>query len=86
MKIILSGYGRMGKEVEQIANDRGHQIVARIDTAEGWTTLQYPKNEQLVVIDFSQTGAVLDVYRFCFDNKLPVVSTTLRLARRQYST
>ncbi|MBU2555462.1 MAG: 4-hydroxy-tetrahydrodipicolinate reductase [Bacteroidetes bacterium] len=76
MKIILSGYGRMGKEVEQIAHDRGHQVVARINTAEEWTALQYPKNEQLVVIDFSQTDAVLGVYRYCFDNQMPVVSGT----------
>ena len=31
MKIILLGYGKMGHEVEQIALQRGHEIVARID-------------------------------------------------------
>lgn len=31
MKIALIGYGRMGHMIEQIALERGHQIVARID-------------------------------------------------------
>ena len=31
MKIALIGYGRMGHMIEQIAIERGHQIVARID-------------------------------------------------------
>ena len=31
MKIILLGYGKMGKIIEGIAVNRGHQIAARID-------------------------------------------------------
>lgn len=31
MKIALIGYGKMGKEIERIALDRGHQIVSIID-------------------------------------------------------
>lgn len=31
MKIALIGYGKMGKEIEQIALSRGHQIVSIID-------------------------------------------------------
>ena len=31
MKIALIGYGKMGKEIEKIALDRGHEIVAIID-------------------------------------------------------
>ncbi|HTY09483.1 MAG TPA: 4-hydroxy-tetrahydrodipicolinate reductase [Bacteroidota bacterium] len=31
MKIILLGYGRMGRDVEQAALERGHSIVARYD-------------------------------------------------------
>ena len=31
MKIALLGYGRMGKTIEQIAIERGHSIVAKID-------------------------------------------------------
>ena len=31
MKIALIGYGKMGKMIEQIAIDRGHDIVSIID-------------------------------------------------------
>ena len=31
MKIALIGYGKMGKEIERIAIERGHQIVSIID-------------------------------------------------------
>ena len=30
MKIALLGYGRMGKEIEKIALQKGHEIVLRI--------------------------------------------------------
>ena len=31
MKIALIGYGKMGKEIEKIALNRGHEIVSIID-------------------------------------------------------
>jgi len=31
MKIALIGYGKMGREIEKIAIDRGHRIVSKID-------------------------------------------------------
>lgn len=31
MKIALIGYGKMGKTIEQIALNRGHQIVSIVD-------------------------------------------------------
>ena len=31
MKIILVGYGRMGKEVEAVCLKKGHEIVAKVD-------------------------------------------------------
>ncbi|NLI99831.1 MAG: 4-hydroxy-tetrahydrodipicolinate reductase, partial [Bacteroidales bacterium] len=34
MKIALIGYGKMGREIERIARDRGHEIVATIDMNE----------------------------------------------------
>ena len=33
MKIALIGYGKMGKEIEKIALERGHDIVSIIDVA-----------------------------------------------------
>ena len=31
MKLALIGYGKMGREIEQIARNRGHEIVSIID-------------------------------------------------------
>ena len=31
MKLALLGYGRMGKAIEQIALERGHEIVCKVD-------------------------------------------------------
>ncbi|WP_103679310.1 4-hydroxy-tetrahydrodipicolinate reductase [Alkalispirochaeta sphaeroplastigenens] len=40
MRIVIVGYGRMGREIEAIARDRGHQIVATVDPlAPGATAL-----------------------------------------------
>ena len=34
MKIALIGYGKMGKAIEAIAVERGHEIVAKITSKE----------------------------------------------------
>lgn len=34
MKIALVGYGRMGRAVEAVAEERGHEVVARLDVAD----------------------------------------------------
>ena len=31
MKIALIGYGKMGKTIERIAQERGHEVVLRLD-------------------------------------------------------
>ena len=31
MKIALFGYGKMGKEIEKIALERGHEIILKIE-------------------------------------------------------
>ena len=54
MKIILSGYGKMGKMLEEQAELRGHEIVARIDIDNVETFASLPKAD--VVLDFSHPG------------------------------
>ena len=36
MKIAIIGYGRMGKEIEEMALSRSHEIVAIIDNENDW--------------------------------------------------
>ena len=39
MKIAILGYGKMGEQVEIVANEYKHQIVAFIDDEEDWKTI-----------------------------------------------
>jgi 4-hydroxy-tetrahydrodipicolinate reductase len=77
LKILLSGYGKMGKEIERIALQRNHQIVLTIDTAEEWEENKDQLNEIDVVIDFSTPDTVIENIKNCFSiNKPIVVGTT----------
>lgn len=72
MKIALVGYGKMGKIIDEIATQRGHEIVARLR--------ETPTSENLcnpdVVIEFSQPEAAFDNIKNCLENKIPVVCGT----------
>ena len=82
MNIIILGYGKMGHEVEQVALQRGHKIIARIDNSselENLKTLKSEKrsdSEDVVAIEFSTPATALNnIYR-CFDMNIPVVCGT----------
>jgi len=76
MNIVISGYGKMGKEVEKVALTRKHTIIAKIDTLEDWEKYSGRIASAGVVIDFSMPGVVVDnIYR-CFDLGLPIVTGT----------
>jgi len=75
MKITIVGYGRMGKEVERLAPEMGHEIVAVFDEdcpLEESSSL----NGAEVLIDFSLGPAVLDILRVAASRRLPVVEGT----------
>ena len=69
MKIALFGYGKMGKEIEQIALQRGHEIVLKINEGE-----QYDISIADIAIDFSVPNAALSNIVSCFKNNVPVIS------------
>lgn len=71
MKIALLGYGRMGKEIEKIALQRGHEIVLKIAEKQ-----DYDIQKADVAIDFSIPDAAYENITNCFKNNIPVVSGT----------
>jgi len=71
MKIALLGYGRMGKEIEQIALQRGHEIVIKDSGSE-----TYDITTADVAIDFSIPSAAFNNITNCLNNNTPVVSGT----------
>lgn len=76
MKIALSGYGKMGKEIEKIALQRGHEIVATLDGPTDWLDKQSELQSADVAIEFSMPHSVVNNIFKCFDAKVPVVVGT----------
>ena len=72
MKIALLGYGRMGKAIEKIALDRGHEIVAIYDKDEKKGTL----SDAQVAINFSVPFAAVKNLKEAFDAGVAVVCGT----------
>lgn len=72
MKIALFGYGKMGRMIEQLAEERGHQIVARVNSSD-----PSPDFESMdVAIDFSTPEAAFENISQCLRNKVPVICGT----------
>ena len=72
MKIALLGYGKMGKEIEKIAQDRGHEIVLRKTEDNDYTGLENAD----VAIDFSIPDAAVENITACLNLNIPVISGT----------
>jgi len=51
LKIALIGYGKMGREVEQVARSRGHTIAARIDPVSNATTASEISSQTIGAVD-----------------------------------
>lgn len=80
MNIILLGYGKMGKTIEKIALNRGHEITARIDI-DNQDDLDDAEGD--MVIEFSHPDAAFNNITRCLLRKLPIISgTTGWLERR----
>lgn len=76
MKIALIGYGKMGREIEKIALDRGHEIVLTIDiTNQEDLTVENLKKAD-VAIEFTIPASAVSNYNICFEAGIPVVSGT----------
>jgi len=74
MKIALIGYGKMGHAIEEIALERGHEIVLKIsiDNTEDNTIENIQKAD--VAIEFSGPEAAFDNVIKCLNAGVPVVS------------
>ena len=72
MKIALLGYGRMGKVIERIALERGHEIVLKKNAEDTFDGLENAD----VAIDFSIPDAAVGNISTCFNANIPVISGT----------
>lgn len=76
MKIVLIGYGKMGKEIEQIALERGHQVVAKIDVDNQSDLDALTSREVDVAIEFSHPSSAYGNLVKCIQKQIPVVCGT----------
>jgi 4-hydroxy-tetrahydrodipicolinate reductase len=76
MNIGLYGYGKMGKEIESIAIERGHDVVLKInrDNFNSITTKDLQQAD--VIIEFSTPTSVLKNIQSCLNANIPVVVGT----------
>lgn len=76
MKIALIGYGKMGKEIEKIAIQRGHEIVSIIDVDNKDDFDSEAFKSADVAIEFTAPSVALENYRRAFASGVKVVSGT----------
>lgn len=72
MKIALLGYGKMGKVIERIALERGHEIVLKKDQNNSFDGLLNAN----IAIDFSVPDSAVSNITECLNNQIPVISGT----------
>jgi 4-hydroxy-tetrahydrodipicolinate reductase len=71
MKVALHGYGKMGRTVEAMAKERGHEVVCVFDVDR-----EEPLSGAEVLIDFSHASALDHALAIACDNKLDMVVGT----------
>ncbi|MFD2512408.1 4-hydroxy-tetrahydrodipicolinate reductase [Pontibacter locisalis] len=74
MRILLIGYGKMGKTIEQLALSKGHEIIGRIDHNNAEDLLNYTSENADVAIEFTHPEAAYGNISYCLTHGIPVVS------------
>lgn len=74
MKIALIGYGKMGRMIEEIALQRGHEIVCKIDVnnAQDFDSPEFASAD--VAIEFTNPTAAYGNYLKAFKHNVKIVS------------
>ncbi|MES2516189.1 MAG: 4-hydroxy-tetrahydrodipicolinate reductase [Bacteroidota bacterium] len=76
MNIALLGYGKMGREIEAIALQRGHSIVLKVDESNAAAFTSVDVKNADVAIEFSTPHTVISNIKTCFEAEVPVVVGT----------
>lgn len=73
MRIALIGYGKMGKAVEAIAIEKGHEVLLRIDVENPDTLTDGSLREADVAIEFTGPISAFGNVMACLSQGVPVV-------------
>jgi len=71
MKIALIGYGKMGKAIETIALERGHQVGLKADSKTSITVAVLKQHD--VAIEFTNPHVAVNNIELCLQAGIPVV-------------
>ena len=74
MKIALIGYGKMGKAIEAVALEKGHEIVFKIDVSNAAEFTKELADKAEVAIEFTGPHSAVQNILKCIEYGLPVVS------------
>ena len=74
MKIALIGYGKMGKAIEEVALDKGHEIVLKIDVQNNEDFTKENLQKADVAIEFTGPHSAYENVKKCIQSGVPVVS------------
>jgi len=74
MKIALIGYGKMGKAIEEIAFQRGHEIIIKIDISNLSDLTEENLKKADTAIEFTGPHSAVENISKCLDWKIPLVS------------
>ena len=74
MKIALIGYGKMGKAIESIALNKGHEIVLKIDIQNNQDFTEAALQKADVAIEFTGPHSAYENVKKCIAWGVPVVS------------
>jgi 4-hydroxy-tetrahydrodipicolinate reductase len=74
MKIALIGYGKMGKAIEEIALNRGHEVILKCTSKNTIEEADFTNVD--VAIEFTKPELAVNHIHFCLDKNIPVVVGT----------
>jgi 4-hydroxy-tetrahydrodipicolinate reductase len=76
MKMLLIGYGKMGKAIEKLAIQRGHSIVDIVDAYNHQKLSELIPGEVEVAIEFTEPTAAYSNIKECLSKGIPIISGT----------
>jgi 4-hydroxy-tetrahydrodipicolinate reductase len=74
MNIALIGYGKMGKTIERLASERGHNICSIFNTSNPYTRASQTNAD--VAIEFTRPDLVVGHIETAIEQRLPIVVGT----------
>ena len=74
MNVALFGYGKMGKEIEQVLLERGHSVTHKISSKDILESIDFSITD--VVIEFSTPETAKKNIEYCLNTSLPIIIGT----------